>query len=169
MPAISVVCTNPSCLQPLSFEQALGGTIQQCPKCTQRIIVPEIADPPAQAAIVPMSAPSPAPIHVAVPIASPTPPPAPYFREQERHTEFHKARKLNVGAGCFAMISVLFAMGILEFGLFFVINAMLPKYNFGLIFGLLSMLAGVLALGAFVFFGYIATETAATSRDSERR
>lgn len=164
MSEVIFACTNPTCQRPLAFDHNLAGSVQQCPHCEQRVIVPAILAAHPQATIVP----------TVVPIASQpstmSPPPhLPYFREQERQTELRTARKLNMGSGCFAMLAVMFAMSILGYGIGLAISSTIPGFNSGLLTGLMAILAGLLGLLAFVFFGYIATETASTSRGNERR
>lgn len=166
MSDLTLNCTNPACQRLLSFDQALAGSIQQCPQCAQRIIVPELIFASPQTEIVPAASSIAHPISAPLPVA---PQPVLPIREQQQQTEFHTARKLNMGAGCFAMMAVMFAVGILGAGASAVISSILPEFNGNLLDGLSFMLAGLLGLGAFVFFGYIATETASTSKGSERR
>ena len=59
MSTVTFVCTNPSCQRPLTFDQTTVGTVQQCPHCDQRLIVPDAAPLAPQAAVMPMYAPPP--------------------------------------------------------------------------------------------------------------
>jgi DNA-directed RNA polymerase subunit RPC12/RpoP len=152
LPAL-FVCTNPKCQRQLSFEPSTVGTIQLCPYCSQRVIVPDLLPPESQAAIVPSQA---APSAVVMPFVSSA-------QQQEHHQESQTARKLNMGSGCFAMIAVMFAFGILGIGATYILG------ESRLVQGGLFMLAGIAGLAAFVFFGYIATETSSSSKGSERR
>ena len=159
MSTVSFVCTNPNCQRQIVFEQTAVGTVQQCPFCTQRLIVPDAAPLAPQVAVMPAyTAPT---MHI-----STQQPPA---HQQERHIESQTARKLNMGSGCFAMIAVIFAFAILSFGASQVLTSINPNANTGVVGGILLMLGGLAGLGAFVFFGYIATETSSSSKGSERR
>lgn len=152
MSVVPVLCTNPQCHCPLAFDQSTIGSIQQCPHCAQRLIVPDIATTDTQ--LVPVVSVSPTNSLPAQSLSAP---------QQERHLEHQTARRLNMGSGCFAMFAVLFVVAILGMGVTTMIG------NSAVVYGSLYILAALGGLAAFVFFGYIATETSSRSQGSDRQ
>jgi DNA-directed RNA polymerase subunit RPC12/RpoP len=154
MAQVSFPCTNPNCGRQLFFDTQQVGSVQQCPHCAQRIIVPDaVANLPAL------------PVQPSTVIA-PNPQverPAQYAFQQERAIEAQTSRRLKMGAGCFAMIAVMFAVALFGFGVGTVAEVDPKK-----LWGWSSMIAGLAGLAAFVYFGYIATETASSSSDRGR-
>lgn len=168
MPVVAFTCTNPNCQRQITFDQEAVGTVQQCPHCSQRVIVPDLVTSNAQTAIVPVSTAAPVPVPTIAPVYN-QPPQATQYQQQERHIESQTARKLNMGSGCFAMLAVMFAFLVLAIGSSFIIGSFVPNFNPQFIFGVMSMIGGLAGLAAFVFFGYIATETTSNTRGSDRR
>jgi len=146
---VSMWC--PNCRQALYFDSSLSGTSQRCAHCSHGITVPApvTTTEPAQAILAQM------PVHAAAPAA-------PSY--QERFGESSSSRRLNMGSGCFAMLAVMFASGLMVGGLGKILDADPQKaWAYGFI------VAGFFGLIAFVFFGYIATESAKTERGREHR
>lgn len=187
MNAMTLVCANPSCQRQVSFDRATIGTVQQCPHCGQKMLVPDLVVSDAQAAIVPVPVmPQPSahqthnlqnqaqyyPNNQTVVTGSQHPynhpaqqmgPQAPYMQQQERHLESQTARRLNMGSGCFAMLAVMFAFGVLSAGITFIFGQSQVITGIALVVGSLAGIA------AFMFFGYFAAETTSSSRGSDRR
>jgi hypothetical protein len=151
MAVISMWCTNPNCKQALHFDASLVNTMQHCSHCGQAVIVPNVATVPA------------APNHQRVTVGQAV---APGVRVpiQERSAESTRSRRLSMGSGCFAMLAVVFAMTIVAAGLSFI-----PGANYQKIWAICALIAGLGGLIAFVFFGYIATETASTHRGRDHQ
>jgi hypothetical protein len=83
---------------------------------------------------------------------------------EERERQDETARKLSTGRGCFAMLSVMFAVGLLGTGVGMILDADGQK-----VFGSSAVAAGLAGIAAFVFFGYYASSTSSTTRGKEQR
>lgn len=148
--AVSVSCT--SCGNALTFSSDHSGSIQECGHCGQKIIVPGNAEmAPSSSQLVPQKAPQ--------TVAAQTF----YSYQQERAQAAQSSRKLKMGSGCFAMLAVMFAVALMAAGF-----GQLFEINKEKLLGLSMLVAGMLGLMAFVYFGYIATETAISSSDRGR-
>lgn len=154
MAQVSLSCTNPNCGRQMSFDAQQAGSVQQCPQCGQRIIVPDAA------ASVPALAVQPSAV-IAPNVQAERP--AQFAFQQERAVDAHTSRRLKMGSGCFAMLAVMFAVALVGFGIGTVADVDPKK-----LWGLSAMIAGLAGLAAFVYFGYIATETASSSSDRGR-
>ena len=152
MATISMWC--PQCQSPLYFEESQIGSVQHCPACKQAVIVP-----PAQRGVV---ATAPNMMRVTGPHAAGAAT-ASANAMQERSVEQHQARKVNMGSGCFAMLAVMFAVAIMGAGI-----GALFELDPRKLYAVSAMVAGLGGLIAFVFFGYIATETASASSSRGR-
>jgi hypothetical protein len=86
------------------------------------------------------------------------------FHQEERLREAHTSRKLKMGAGCFAMLAVMFAVSLVGWGI-----GQIAEVSDRQLQGWTTLIAGLAGVAAFVFFGYIATETAERSSDQGRR
>lgn len=155
MAQLPLSCTNPDCRHQMSFDTQQAGSVQRCPRCGQRIIVPDTA-----AAGVPALAVQPS--TVTAPNAQ-VERPAHFSFQQERAMEAQTSRRLKMGSGCFAMLAVMFAVTLFGFGIGTVADVDPKK-----LWGWAAMIAGLAGLAAFVYFGYIATETASSSSDRGR-
>lgn len=184
MHGVEFNCANPQCGRLMSFDQRLVGTHQRCPYCQHELVVP----PPVQRGLVPSYAPPGGPVRSQVPggidpysaappmHAHPLPgsasapvqvaasPWAPAAAVQQREMQTHTARKLNLGSGCLAMLAVIFGVGLVGFGLAVLLDLEDKRAS-----GLILILAGLGGVLAFIFFGYIATETSSTSRGRDQR
>jgi hypothetical protein len=149
MPEIYFQC--PGCRGQLGFAPEQAGTTQQCLGCGQQVIVPSQAPGNVPTPVVPRA-------------YSPNIPTQPLFHQEERSREAHTARKLKMGAGCFAMLAVMFAVGLVGWGIGHITD--LPDRQ---IEGWSGLIAGLAGVAAFVFFGYFATETAEKQHDQGRR
>jgi len=69
-----------------------------------------------------------------------------------------------MGSGCFAMLAVMFAMTVIAIGL-----TQVWRSNPEKVWAICALIAGLGGLVAFVFFGYIATESASTERGRDHR
>jgi Flp pilus assembly pilin Flp len=78
--------------------------------------------------------------------------------------EAQSSRKLKMGSGCFAMLAVMFAVALVATGVGIVTEVDQKKLT-----GWSILFAGVAGLAAFIFFGYFARESAASSSAKERR
>ncbi len=157
MADVLLSCTNQSCRRPIAFDAQHAGSIQQCPHCGQRVIVPDPAPANAPGALAVQP---PAPIAV-TPVEER---PVPYAYQQERSLEARTSRRLKMGSGCFAMLAVMFAVGLIATGI-----GTLTEIDEDKLWGLSALVGGIAGLAAFVFFGYVATETASASTDRGRR
>ena len=152
MTGISFQCTNPNCSHQVTFPPEQAGMVQHCPHCGQRLIVPGTS----VVAIAPMPPPSGAPPAVNVAGQQSV------YHQHERSVEQHMSRTLKMGQGCFAMLAVMFAIGLVGWGVGNIVDA--PKW-----WSWTALIAGLAGVVAFVFFGYYATETAEASKDHGRR
>jgi hypothetical protein len=151
MADIKFQCTN--CGEHLNFVPEHAGTVQECFRCHQRVIVP------GSAAIMATSAPAATP-----PSYQSTAVAQPLYHHEERSREAHVSRKLKMGAGCFAMIAVMFAVSLVGYGIGRIADV--PDRQLQ---GWTTLIAGLAGVVAFIFFGYWATETAERSQDQGRR
>lgn len=151
MAEVSLLCT--SCRRQISFDPQYVGSIQQCPHCGQQVIVPNAASANSLSALAVQAAP-------VVPVTPIVERQAQYV---ERAQEAQTSRRLKMGSGCFAMLAVMFAVGLVGTGV-----GILTEVDEQKLFGLSAVIGGLAGLAAFVFFGYIATETASSSSDRGR-
>jgi predicted RNA-binding Zn-ribbon protein involved in translation (DUF1610 family) len=156
MADVSVACT--SCRREISFDVQHGGSIQQCPHCGQQLIVPNAAQGTASSNLPAALAARPSPVPAATPVVER------HMHYMERAQEAQTSRKLKMGSGCFAMLAVMFAVGLVGTG----IAVLFPEVDQQRLYGLSAVFAGLAGLAAFVYFGYIATETASSSSDRGR-
>src|SRR5690348_9469326 len=110
MTGINFQCTN--CGQPLNYAPEQAGSLQECFRCHQRLIVPGAAStglpvPVAQAGAPPVSPSG----YTANSYTQPL------YQHEERSREAHVSRKLKMGAGCFAMLAVMFAVSLVGYGI----------------------------------------------------
>ena len=154
MTEVSFLCTR--CRHQISFKAEQVNSIQECPNCGQQVLVPS-----AQLADSAMA------LTVQQPQAQPNTPvtrsPAQHGYQQERSREAQASRKLKMGSGCFAMLAVMFATALIADGI-----GILTEVNQDKLWGLSAVIGGLAGLAAFIFFGYVATETASKSSDRGR-
>jgi hypothetical protein len=153
---ISLFCTNPDCKRPIAFDAVQANTVQPCPHCGQQLFVPA---PPASHAAV--QAVPPAPMAHTPMVAQPV---QYAFSQHERSQEAQITRRLRMGSGCFAMLAVMFAVGLMSAGFISALGIDDQR-----LWGLATMVGGIAGLAAFVYFGYVAQETDAKSSDKGRR
>jgi len=156
MADVSLACT--SCRREISFDVQYGGSVQQCPHCGQQLIVPNASNPTSAATLPAKLAAQPPPAPSATPVVER------HMHYVERAQEAQTSRKLKMGSGCFAMLAVMFAVGLVGTG----VAILLPELDQQRLYGLSAVFAGLAGLAAFVYFGYIATETASSSSDRGR-
>lgn len=149
MATVSMWC--PKCQRPLYFDQSQVGSTQHCPTCGQAVIVPAI-----QTAVVSTQP--------GMSMSDMSHSAAVSSGRQERSVEQRQARRISMGAGCFAMLAVMFAVGVMAAGI-----GALFELDPRKLYAVSAMVAGLGGLIAFVFFGYIATETASSSQGREHR
>ncbi len=141
-------CTNRSCNYELSFDAGEAGSMAFCPNCGQKLIVPEpVAN--VQQQVVPKTPPA----------ATPSQPPLRVRQREEGDYQRRTRRKVKMGAGCLAMMAVLFTFFILALGYNTIVGI---TDTTG---GLITIGAGIGGIGAFFYFGYWATETEDDTRD----
>lgn len=158
---IEVTCTNRNCSENLTFEAEMSGSVQTCSNCGQQLIVPQFSSSAESVSKVPAVASSSAPKPVNIPSTQSQVYYQPTY--QERAGSAKRSRKVNTSAGCVSLVAVLVAFGVMILGVSFITEI---KDN---MIGWIIIIGALLSIGAFVFFGYFATETIDSSDRIEKQ
>lgn len=158
MAILDLTCSNPQCKKHLSFDVDLAGSVQPCPRCGRKLMLPELDEE-----VLPFKEPPPIRLNHLLDTYREPENVTPVYDKQKNSYQSRTRKQVKAGAGCMAMFGTIVGIFFIGMGL-----SMAGYFSWESMGGLMAF-AGLAGVGAFAYFGYFAIEEDDDLYDQQRR